>query len=130
VVECPAAGGHNAPPRGPRRHNDRGEPVHGERDIADLSKIADLGLPFWVAGGAGHPDHLREARAAGAAGIQAGALFAYCDESGTSEPGLITAGDDLASLGRFLDGRSSYSAADVIEYLLGHDAPGSRSRHS
>jgi NAD(P)H-dependent flavin oxidoreductase YrpB (nitropropane dioxygenase family) len=236
IVEGPTAGGHNAPPRGPRQLNARGEPVYGERDHVDLAKIGELGLPFWVAGGAGHPDRLREARVAGAAGVQVGTLFAYCRESGLtadhkrrvleaaccgtvdvlteerasptgfpfktiqlsgtlacddvyqrrerrcdlgylrmayrngagrvayrcpaepvhtflkkggapeetegrkclcnalmanvghgqalaggeSEPGLFTGGDDVRVLGAFLRGRTSYSAADVIDYLL-HD---------
>jgi len=34
------------------------------------------------------------------------------------EPPLITSGDDLLRLPRFTRGRSSYSAADVIDYLL------------
>jgi NAD(P)H-dependent flavin oxidoreductase YrpB (nitropropane dioxygenase family) len=237
VIEGPTAGGHNAPPRGAPRYNERGEPVYGERDQVDLAKIADLDLPFWVAGGAGHPDRLEEARAAGAAGVQVGTLFAYCDESGlpeahrrrvlaeasnggvdvvteenasptgfpfktiqlegtltstdvyerrerrcdlgylrtafrtasgrvdfrcpaepvgtyvkkggdagetagrrclcnalmsnvghgqvlddgSVEPALFTAGDDLRMLGRFLAGRSAYSAADVVDYLLKKD---------
>lgn len=82
VIEGPTAGGHNAPPRGEVVYNERGEPQYGERDVVDLDKIADLGLPFWIAGGAGHPDRLREVQAAGATGIQVGTLFAYCDESG------------------------------------------------
>lgn len=82
VIEGPTAGGHNAPPRGEVRYNDRGEPLYGERDVVDLEKIADIGLPFWVAGGAGHPDRLREVLAVGATGVQVGTLFAYCDESG------------------------------------------------
>ena len=45
VVEGPSAGGHNAPPRGPRRTDDRGEPVYDERDTPDLDRIAGLGLP-------------------------------------------------------------------------------------
>lgn len=85
VVEGPTAGGHNAPPRGKTRLNTRGEPVYGERDAVDLGKIRDLGLPFWVAGGSGSPESLQEAQAVGAAGIQAGTLFAYCDESGMRE---------------------------------------------
>jgi NAD(P)H-dependent flavin oxidoreductase YrpB (nitropropane dioxygenase family) len=48
----------------------------------DLDKIRELGLPFWLAGGAGTPDGLRAALAAGAAGVQVGTLFAYCEESG------------------------------------------------
>ncbi len=82
IVEGPTAGGHNAPPRGDARFNDDGEPLYGERDIVDLGKIRDLGLPFWLAGGTGSPDGLRDAIAAGAAGVQVGTLFAYCDESG------------------------------------------------
>ena len=82
VVEGPTAGGHNAPPRGELRLNDRGEPVYGERDVVDLAKMRELGLPFWLAGGVGSPDGLRTALQAGAAGIQVGTLFAYSDESG------------------------------------------------
>ena len=82
VIEGPTAGGHNAPPRGAAPLNDRGEPVYGERDVVDLEKMRELGLPFWLAGGTGSPAALRAARAAGAAGIQVGTLFAYTDESG------------------------------------------------
>jgi nitronate monooxygenase len=82
VVEGPTAGGHNAPPRGEARFNERGEPIYGERDAVDLTKMRELGLPFWIAGGAGTPERLREALQAGAAGIQVGTLFAYCAESG------------------------------------------------
>ena len=46
VIEGPAAGGHNAPPRGKVQLNDAGEPVYGERDHVDLGKIRQLGLPF------------------------------------------------------------------------------------
>lgn len=82
VVELPTAGGHNAPPRGDPSFNERGEPVYGPRDEVDLAKIKELGLPFWVAGGMGSAAHLRTALAAGAAGIQVGTLFAFCEESG------------------------------------------------
>lgn len=82
VVESPTAGGHNAPPRGELRLNERGEPLYGERDVVDLAKMRELGLPFWLAGGTGSPDGLRSALEAGAAGIQVGTLFAYCAESG------------------------------------------------
>lgn len=82
VIEAPSAGGHNAPPRGDAGPDAPGEPVYGERDHVDLARIRDLGLPFWLAGGAGRPERLVEARAQGAAGIQVGTLFAYCDESG------------------------------------------------
>jgi NAD(P)H-dependent flavin oxidoreductase YrpB (nitropropane dioxygenase family) len=82
IVEGPTAGGHNAPPRGATTLNEAGEPIYGDRDAVDLDVLRDLGLPFWLAGGAGHPDRLREALDAGAQGIQVGTLFAYCDESG------------------------------------------------
>src|SRR5512143_3089634 len=82
IIEGPTAGGHNAPPRGEATLNARGEPIYGERDLVDLEKVRELGLPFWIAGGVGSPDGLRAACAAGAAGVQVGTLFAYCDESG------------------------------------------------
>jgi NAD(P)H-dependent flavin oxidoreductase YrpB (nitropropane dioxygenase family) len=84
IVEGPTAGGHNAPPRGAATFNERGEPVYGERDGVDLTRLRELGLPFWLAGGAGSPAGLRAAQEAGAAGIQVGTLFAYADESGLS----------------------------------------------
>jgi nitronate monooxygenase len=231
VVEGPTAGGHNAPPRGEPRYNERGEPIYGERDDVDLAKLRELGLPFWIAGGAGTPQRLRDALEAGATGVQVGTLFAYCEESGFApdlkreviehaargevvvltdprasptgypfkvvrwatdgedrpprqrlcdlgylraaytrpdgridfrcpaepvedyvrkggaladtegrrclcnallanvglpqvraagdEPPLLTSGDDLATMSTFLAGRTSYTAADVISYLLG-----------
>jgi NAD(P)H-dependent flavin oxidoreductase YrpB (nitropropane dioxygenase family) len=82
VVEGPAAGGHNAPPRGRLTLDALGQPVFGPRDNADLAKVADLGLPFWLAGSYGNPDQLVAARAAGAAGVQVGTLFALCEDSG------------------------------------------------
>lgn len=82
VIEGPTAGGHNAPPRGDLRLSEQGEPLYGERDLVNLEKIRELGLPFWIAGGVGTPAGLRAALATGATGIQVGTLFAYCDESG------------------------------------------------
>lgn len=82
VVEYPEAGGHNAPPRGGTRLGPSGEPIYGERDRPDLTQIANLGLPFWLAGGFGAPGKLTEARALGAQGIQVGTAFAFCEESG------------------------------------------------
>lgn len=82
VVEAPSAGGHNAPPRGPRRVDDLGQPIYDERDEVDLQQMRELGLPFWLAGSYGTPDGLAEARANGAAGIQVGTAFAFCEESG------------------------------------------------
>jgi len=85
VIERPTAGGHNAPPRGKLQLNEAGEPVYGERDIVDLSKMRALGLPFWLAGGYGQPEQLRSALSEGAAGIQVGTAFAYSVESGMRE---------------------------------------------
>ena len=86
VVEGPTAGGHNAPPRDREVSPTTGEPLYGARDVVDLEQVRALGVPFWVGGGAGWPDRLAEALRAGAAGIQVGTLFAYCDESGIAEP--------------------------------------------
>jgi NAD(P)H-dependent flavin oxidoreductase YrpB (nitropropane dioxygenase family) len=233
VVEGPTAGGHNAPPRGEPHFNDRGEPLYGARDTVNLEDVRALGLPFWLAGGAGSPEGLAQARAVGAAGIQVGTLFAFCEESGLDasykrevldaasrgavdvltdprasptgypfkvvrwehgpdrsrericdmgylrtpykkpdgvigfrcaaepletyaakggasedtvgrqclcnallanvglgqvraggrrEPPLLTAGDDLANIARFLKGRTRYTAGDVLDYLLGEVA--------
>ena len=82
VVEGPTAGGHNAPPRGRLQLSALGEPVYGERDAVDLAKLRELGLPFWLAGGHGTAEGLVGALAAGAAGIQVGTAFAFCEESG------------------------------------------------
>ncbi|MCU0295690.1 MAG: nitronate monooxygenase [Candidatus Nanopelagicales bacterium] len=85
IVEGPSAGGHNAPPRGPRRVDELGQPVYDERDTVDLDGMAALGLPFWLAGGYGTPAGLTQARAAGAQGIQVGTAFAYSQESGLAD---------------------------------------------
>jgi nitronate monooxygenase len=82
VIEGPTAGGHNAPPRGKLQLDEAGEPIYGERDQVDLEKIRELGLPFWLAGGYGAPEKVRESLAAGATGVQVGTAFAYCAESG------------------------------------------------
>lgn len=82
VVEGPSAGGHNAPPRGPRRVDEVGQPVYDERDDVDVREVVDLGLPVWLAGSYGTPDRYRSACALGAAGVQVGTAFAFCDESG------------------------------------------------
>ena len=87
VVEAPCAGGHNAPPRGELRTDERGQPLYGDRDEVDLDEMRDLGLPFWLAGGTGSPGGLTDALEAGGAGVQVGTLFAYAEESGL-DPGL------------------------------------------
>jgi len=85
VIEGPAAGGHNAPPRGRVTLDHDGQPCYGPRDHADLNRVAGTGLPFWLAGGYSTPERLQEARAAGAAGVQTGTLFALSHESGLSQ---------------------------------------------
>jgi NAD(P)H-dependent flavin oxidoreductase YrpB (nitropropane dioxygenase family) len=85
VIEGPTAGGHNAPPRGGGVPDEQGEIAYGPRDQVDLEQIRALGVPFWIAGGAGSPERLHAALAAGATGIQVGTLFACCDESGIAD---------------------------------------------
>jgi len=82
IVEGPTAGGHNAPPRGAMRLTADGEPIYGDRDQADLNTIRAIGLPFWLAGSFARPERVAEALALGAAGVQVGTAFAYCEESG------------------------------------------------
>jgi nitronate monooxygenase len=82
VVEMPVAGGHNAPPRKKAMDPATGEPVYGPRDRVDLGKMKALGKPFWLAGGYGSAGGLRRALDEGAAGIQVGTAYAYCEESG------------------------------------------------
>jgi nitronate monooxygenase len=72
------------------QHTPEGEPIYGERDRIEPAKFAEIGLPFWLAGGYGRLGKLREAQAFGARGIQVGTAFAFCDESGF-EPALKAA---------------------------------------
>jgi len=85
VVETRTAGGHNAPPRGKLQLSELGEPVYGERDSIDMAKLRGLGVPFWLAGGFGHSEMVREALALGAAGVQVGTAFEFANESGLRE---------------------------------------------
>lgn len=98
VVETPIAGGHNAPPRGRMRLADDGQPVYGPRDEVDLQRMRDLSIPFWLAGGYGHPHKLEEALQQGASGVQIGTAFALCEESGL-ERGLKRAARERAAAG-------------------------------
>ncbi len=82
VVEGPTAGGHSAPPRGRMQLDETGEPIYGVRDIVNLQKMADLSLPFWLAGAYGTPEKVAEALANGATGVQVGTLFALSLDSG------------------------------------------------
>lgn len=77
VIEEPTAGGHNAPPRN--------KVDYGEKDIVDYHRIAELGLPFWIAGSYASPEKLAWAQSVGASGIQAGSIFALSRESGMQE---------------------------------------------
>lgn len=74
IVEHYRAGGHNAPPR-------RGE-AYGEKDLCDPSRLSNLGVPFWLAGGCASPEGLADAIALGASGVQIGTAFACAEESG------------------------------------------------
>ena len=85
IIEGPTAGGHNAPPRGQLQINEGGEPIYGEKDVVDLGKIHELGLPFWVAGGCASAEKLREVLEAGGNGIQVGTAFALCNDSGMAD---------------------------------------------
>jgi nitronate monooxygenase len=82
VIETRTAGGHNAPPRGKLQLSEIGEPIYGERDAIDIPKLRELGVPFWLAGGYGHPEKVAEALALGATGVQVGTAFAFTRESG------------------------------------------------
>ena len=50
--------------------------------MVELEKIRALELPFWLAGSYGAVGKLAEALSLGAAGIQVGTAFAFCEESG------------------------------------------------
>lgn len=99
VIESPAAGGHNAPPRGGRAPGPDGQPVYGPRDEPELDKFRALGRPFWLAGERASPARLAEARSLGAAGVQVGTAFAFCEESGI-DPALKTQALALSSAGK------------------------------
>ena len=62
--------------------NDAGEPIYGERDKVNIEELRELGVPFWLAGGYGHADKVKEAVDMGAAGVQVGTAFAFSEESG------------------------------------------------
>jgi nitronate monooxygenase len=82
VIESPTAGGHNAPPRGKLQLTESGEPIYGVRDQVNIAELRALGVPFWMAGGYGSAEKLREAVEQGAAGVQVGTAFAFSEESG------------------------------------------------
>ncbi len=78
VIEHFMAGGHNAPPR---RLQDT-ETGYGPLDEANIDKVRDVGLPFWLAGGRATTESVKEAVELGAEGVQVGSLFALSNESG------------------------------------------------
>lgn len=80
VIEGPTAGGHNAPPRA-KGLTEAGEPLYGERDVPDLEVFSALGTPFWLAGSTASPEAVQAAISSGAAGVQVGTAFAFCEES-------------------------------------------------
>jgi nitronate monooxygenase len=80
VVEDHTAGGHNAPPR--KSPASALRDAYGPLDAPDLEAFRAFGLPFWLAGSVGLAQKLSAALAAGAAGVQVGTAFAYCEESG------------------------------------------------
>lgn len=135
VVEAPTAGGHNAPPRGRLQLTAAGEPLYGERDVVDLAKMRELGLPFWLAGGRGSPEGLRHALAEGASGVQVGTAFAFCEESGLA-PALKAAalsGVADGTVAVFTDPAASptgfpFKVASVDGTLFGETAYDERTR--
>ena len=78
VVEHFMAGGHNAPPR----RLQETETGYGPLDEANIQKVRDVGLPFWLAGGRATPESVADAISQGAEGVQVGTLFALSNESG------------------------------------------------
>ena len=81
IVEHYIAGGHNAPPRKIDRSNPEPPKEYSQKDLPDFSKIKAIGRPFWLAGGCASPEKIKDALELGAAGIQAGTVFAYSRES-------------------------------------------------
>lgn len=74
VVEHFSAGGHNAPPRR--------DGAYGPKDLCAVDRVAELGRPFWLAGGRASPEALADAMRQGACGVQVGTAFACAEESG------------------------------------------------
>jgi len=81
IVEGPDAGGHNSKSRN-KKVDEKRKPIYTEKDYANLKNMVGYGKPFWLAGGYGTPERLREAKENGAFGVQIGTDFALCNESG------------------------------------------------
>lgn len=82
IIEEPIAGGHNAPPRDKKAFDERGQPLYSDKDYANLERMRELEVPFWLAGGYGNREGLKRALALGARGVQIGSIFAMAEESG------------------------------------------------
>jgi len=82
IIEEPIAGGHNAPPRNKKVFDEIGQPVYTERDLANMERMKELGMPYWLAGGYGSREGLLRAKSMGAQGIQLGSFMALTDKSG------------------------------------------------
>ncbi|MBI3430102.1 MAG: nitronate monooxygenase [Actinobacteria bacterium] len=135
VIEGFTAGGHNAPPRGTMVLDDDGQPIFGPRDEADISKVAKVGLPFWLAGGHSTPELVRAALDLGAAGVQVGTIFSLAQESGLQSElrhelleilasgGLIVRTDPLGSPTGF-----PFKVATLPETLSDHELYAARPR--
>ncbi len=95
VIEGFTAGGHNAPPRGTLILDEDNQPVFGPRDQPDIEKVAKVGLPFWLAGGYSTPEHVQEALASGATGVQIGTIFSLADESGLDKALLLELREEI-----------------------------------
>lgn len=81
LIEGWKAGGHNAPPRIKNVFNEKGEPVYGPKDEVDLAEIRKLGIPFILAGSFAHSEKIKWAISEGAAGVQLGSIFEFCNIS-------------------------------------------------
>ncbi len=106
IVEGPTAGGHNAPPRGGAM-DATGTPLYGPRDVPDLARIRATGLPFWLAGGKASAAALADARSLGAAGVQIGTAFAFCEQSGMAAHLRQMVREQAATIPVLTDGRAS-----------------------
>jgi len=82
IIEEPIAGGHNAPPRNKKVFDEIGQPVYTERDLANMERMQELGMPYWLAGGYGSHEGLLRAKSMGAVGVQMGSVMALTKESG------------------------------------------------
>ena len=85
VIEGPTAGGHNAPPRNKSHLSEDGQVFFSEKDLVDIEKVKEAGLPFWLAGGFSTPSKVKKAIDFGAIGVQVGSLFALSQESGITQ---------------------------------------------